>query len=40
MTTRFAYRAKFSTAWPAEFAAPTTYTSSPSHCAASLADAP
>ena len=33
-------RAKLSTAWPAELAAPTTYTSSPSHCAASLAEAP
>ena len=31
MTTRRAYRAMFNAAWPAELAAPTTYTSSPSH---------
>ena len=39
-TTRLAYRAKFSAAWPAELAAPTTYTSSPCAWLASLADAP
>ena len=39
-TTRRAKRAKFSTAWPAEFAAPTMYTSSFSQARASLASAP
>ena len=40
ITTRLAYLARLSTACPAEFAAPTTYTSSPSHWLASLALAP
>ena len=40
MTTRLAYLAKFSAAWPAELAAPTMYTSSPWHWTASLAVAP
>ena len=39
-TTFFAKRARLSAACPAELAAPTTYTSSPWHCAASLAVAP
>ena len=36
-TTRRAKRARLSAAWPAELAAPTMYTSSPSHARASLA---
>src|SRR5919202_760685 len=40
MVTRLACRARLSAACPAEFAAPTTCTSSPWHCTASLATAP
>ena len=39
-TTRLANRARLRAAWPAELAAPTTYTSSPSHWRASAALAP